>query len=57
MTQEGFWQQYREQPLYMKWALFTAVVFCFAVFNYVALTNVSMLLFVIGCAVCMVGVL
>jgi O-antigen ligase len=43
LTDSSFWQQCRAQPLHMKWALFTSVVFCFAIFTYVALTNLSML--------------
>lgn len=39
----NYWQQCRAQPFHMKWALPTSVVFCFAIFTYVALTNLSML--------------
>lgn len=48
MTREDYWQQCRQLPFYMKWALLISVVFCFAVFNYVALTNVSMLLLLLA---------
>ena len=44
LIHDRYWQQCRAQPFYMKWALLTTVVFSFAVFNYIALTNVSMLL-------------
>jgi O-antigen ligase len=44
LSNDSYWQQCRAQPFHMKWALLTTVVFSFAVFNYVALTNVSMLL-------------
>ncbi len=44
LSHDSYWQQCRVQPFYMKWALLTVVVFSFAVFNYIALTNVSMLL-------------
>lgn len=42
-TQVSYWQQCRAQPFHIKWALFTSVVFCLAIFSYVALTNLSML--------------
>ncbi len=43
LSNNSYWQQCRKQPFHMKWALFTSVVFCFAIFTYVALTNLSML--------------
>lgn len=43
LSDSGYWQQCRTQPLHIKWALFTSVVFCFAIFTYVALTNLSVL--------------
>lgn len=44
LSHDNYWQQCCAQPFHMKWALFTTAVFSFAVFNYIALTNVSMLL-------------
>lgn len=43
INQDSYFQQFRTQSFYMKWALSTSVVFCFAIFTYVALTNLSML--------------
>jgi O-antigen ligase len=42
LNDNSYWQQCRVQPFHMKWALLTSVVFCFAIFTYVALTNLSM---------------
>lgn len=39
----SYWHKYLAQPFHIKWALFSSVVFCFAIFTYVALTNLSML--------------
>ena len=43
LSNSSYWEQCRAQPFHMKWALFTSAVFCFAIFTYVALTNLSML--------------
>lgn len=43
MHLDSYGAQWRVQPFHMKWALVSAVVFCFAIFTYVALTNLSML--------------
>jgi hypothetical protein len=43
INQDSYFEQFRAQSFNMKWALSTSVVFCFAIFTYVALTNLSML--------------
>lgn len=42
LSDSSYLQQYPAQLFNMKWALLTLVMFCFASFTYVALTNLWM---------------